>query len=334
MPGKKTKKRKKASKRRKAKKKFPFTLVFIFLLVASAAGSFYFIFLRAPQQQKKPPKQVVKLKSIHKHQPEKQTGKKSENLAPPKKIIYEEPPSDKNPLPPPVLRPEKQKKKITTSKKPRLALLIDDMGYQKDTGEKLLELDLNLSFAFLPHAPFVKEQSEIARIKNRDILLHLPMEPLDSSIDPGPGSISQGMSKAKIRKIVEQDLKMIPLAIGINNHMGSKYTQNMIAMGIFLELVREKDIFFVDSFTTPKSIGFTLARKMGVKTAKRNVFLDNVQKKNLIIRQIKLLINLAREHDYAIGIGHPHPATLLAIAAVQEELRTEVRLVGIKNLVW
>lgn len=216
---------------------------------------------------------------------------------------------------------------------PRVAIIIDDMGYHRKLGESLLALEMNLTFSFLPHAPFSREQGEQAWQQGHDILVHMPMEPLDPAWDPGPGTLYLADPLEEVARKVAQNLSSVPHALGINNHMGSRYTGDERAMRQFFKLLAGQDLLFVDSGTSSASVAMETARAMGFKSARRNVFLDNVQNQEGICRQLKLLVTEARKRGWAIGIGHPNEATLAALTSCREMLQGQVRLVGIHELV-
>lgn len=229
---------------------------------------------------------------------------------------------------PPTAGPERGDREL-----PWLAIVIDDMGYQQKLDEELLQLNLNLSFAFLPHGPHTLEQAEQARRLGREVLLHLPMEPSDRRWDPGPGALTLAMPAAERAAVFARDLAMVPRAVGINNHMGSRFTGDREAMGEFLALVRDRQLFFLDSVTTADSLGYSLAREMGVKTGRRQIFLDNVREQAEITGQIRELLAVADRQGWAVGIGHPYPQTLEALRAARPEILSRARLVGVSHLV-
>lgn len=216
---------------------------------------------------------------------------------------------------------------------PSIAIIIDDMGYHRQRGEELLELDLNLTFSFLPHAPFTDVQAERAHQLGRDILVHMPMEPRDPKWDPGEGALFIDDPEEVIDRKVRENLAAVPYAIGVNNHMGSRFTADSRAMQMVLTLLQEQDLFFVDSVTTSGSRGTVEARKLGIKSASRHVFLDNVQTREDICRQLRKLVAYAGKHGRAIGIGHPNQATINALQACREMLMKQVRIVGIREMV-
>lgn len=236
--------------------------------------------------------------------------------------------------PPAVGRSKRPDPKILPGR-PLVAIVIDDMGYQQKTGMALLALDLPLSFAFLPFTPFSAALQQEAQNRGRDILLHLPLEPMDPKSNPGPGALTTAMDPQTMRDLFREDLQAVPKAIGINNHMGSRFTANPQAMQTLMTLVQTQtgNLFFLDSMTSSDSVAYDLARKMGVKTERRTVFLDNDQNSEKILAQLDLLVQLAGEHGQAVGIGHPYPATLEALRRYQSRLRTRTEMVGVSRLV-
>lgn len=256
--------------------------------------------------------------------------------APEKSIVFEEPDL---PLP--------QEAKLTSREevegyaggdtpqedRPRIAIIIDDMGYHQQIGDQLLALDLNLTFSFLPKAPFTLEQEDRAWQQGHDIMLHMPMEAQDPTWDLGPGGLYLKYSPEKIRTTVVENLAAVPHAIGSNNHMGSRFTEDRPAMREVLSILRERGLFFVDSYTTSQSTGLDEAGKMNIPTARRHVFLDNVHDQKKICRQLEQLVVLAKKKGWAIGIGHPNQATLKALTSCRKQLLENVEIVGVSTLV-
>ena len=248
-----------------------------------------------------------------------------------KTIIFEEPEApESRPASLPDAPPKKTGK---PDSRPQVAILIDDMGYHRRIGEKLLALDVDLSFSFLPQAPFTTQLEIKAYERGRDILLHLPMEASDSKWNPGPGALMLAASPAELTETVKKNILSVPHAIGANNHMGSKFTENRAAMHTVLTVLKHQGMFFVDSFTTAKSTGMDEARAMGIRTNRRHIFLDNVQNTNKICRQLDKLAALAQKQHTAIGIGHPYRATLQALQNCTGTLQKTVRIVPVHELV-
>ena len=217
--------------------------------------------------------------------------------------------------------------------RPQVAIIIDDMGYHRKIGNSLLGLNLNLTFSFLPEAPFTLQQAEQAYQLGRDIMAHIPMEPGDPKSNPGPGALYLSASPEEQVATLQQDIAAVSYAIGVNNHMGSKFTQNRQAMHRVLTELKVQGLFFVDSFTTAKSTGLAEARAINLKSNRRHVFLDNVQDPEKICAQLNKLAELAVKQSSAIGIGHPYQATLDALRLCREKLLQRVQLVPVHELV-
>lgn len=314
----KTKPRKKKKKNRnKGGKLRPFLwgLLFCLLLGATLIATAYFIFLTPGTQQKTTSSLPAKLE-IH------------PTYKPINSLPYEED------APPQVtrLKPDHIKKKQALHK-PQIAIIIDDMGYRYKVGQELIRLDMGLSFAFLPFTTHTQSLMDLAASFNTDILLHLPMEPSSTKWDPGVGSLYTSMDTATIMKQVEKDLTDVPLAIGVNNHMGSKFTSHKTAMQAALTVIKNKNLFFLDSVTSSTSIAYATALELGMKTGRRDIFLDNEQNDAKIKMQLEKLVQRARKNGSAIGIGHPYPATLATLKKEQWWLKNQVELVGISALV-
>jgi polysaccharide deacetylase 2 family uncharacterized protein YibQ len=218
-------------------------------------------------------------------------------------------------------------------KRSQVAIIIDDMGYHAEVGRELIALDLNLSFSFLPHAPFTQELEEMVYQKGNSILLHLPLEPRGAEWDPGPGALYLRDDSSTRREKFNADLQLVPHATGVNNHMGSLFTEDQGAMEELVELLSEQGLFFIDSFTTSASKGLVSAREKKVPTSRRHIFLDNVQETEAICLQLEKLIKLADHQEYAIGIGHPYPQTLSALSSCGLEMLQGVSVVGVDTLV-
>ncbi len=241
-------------------------------------------------------------------------------------IVFEEPN-------PPMHATPIQKPLVTEGKKPLVAIIIDDMGYHEKIGKELMALPLQLTFSFLPYAPFTRQQEADASSSGHTVILHLPMQPEGREWNPGPGALYVGQPEDLQARILATDLAWVPHAVGVNNHMGSLYTQDAHAMRSLLAELREKGLFFIDSVTTPKSTAYRLALELGVKTGRRQIFLDNVHSQEKIGIQMEKLMAEAGRQGRAIGIGHPYPETLQALTANVRALKERVQLVGVEKLV-
>lgn len=299
--------RKKPPRKKKGKKRGLIWVPIFLLLFTSMVATFYLIFLRPGTLNKPAP-------------PEKQQSHSS--------LIFEEPTSPGYHS----LAPGPIKKRPSSHDEAKIAIVIDDMGYKKNIGRQLLDLDLPLSFAFLPFGPYTSTQAELAHRKNRDILVHMPMEPQDKKWDAGPGALLTSMGTDEIGRKFSANLSAVPYATGINNHMGSLFTENLSAMRTCLVIAKNKNLFFLDSLTSTKSKGYDVALDLGIKTERRDIFLDNSLKPDDIKRQLDALISLAQKRGSAIAIGHPHKETLEALREKQNILKNKVKFVKVSEL--
>lgn len=211
---------------------------------------------------------------------------------------------------------------LVTSR-PRIALVIDDWGYDWKAAADFLRLDIPLTAAVLPYGVKTREQVRLLRERGFEVILHLPMEPLDGGIDPGPGAILTKLSDAEIRHRVEASLRAVPGVVGVNNHMGSKATSDTRVMRVVLETVKEQGLFFLDSRTAPTSVVAPLATRLGVPYAVNRLFLDHYAEEERIKAQLRRLVDYARCKGQAIGIGHVRPHTYRAIVEMLPYLRAE-----------
>lgn len=217
---------------------------------------------------------------------------------------------------------------------PYVAIIIDDMGYDRAIVSQFLALDSNLSFSVLPYSPFERQIATSAHNSGRDVLLHLPMEPLEyPDVDPGQGSLMSFMTPDEMLSQLKADLDTIPFIVGVNNHMGSKLTQDASRMRQIFTVLKKRHLFFVDSMTSPKSRCAQAAGILKLKFARRQVFLDHVQDPHAIRFQIKRLISIANKKGSAIGIGHPYPVTLEVLRKNLGRIKSQVRLVPVSQLV-
>jgi polysaccharide deacetylase 2 family uncharacterized protein YibQ len=211
---------------------------------------------------------------------------------------------------------------------PKIAIIIDDIGYDKDVSLALCDLNSNITFSILPFAPFGKLISEKLYAKGSQMILHLPMEPVEyPQINPGPGAILSMMSPDILLEQLRKNIEAVPHIVGVNNHMGSKLTSHSNQMNQIFTILKKENLFFVDSRTSTKSQCKSSARLLKVKFAERDVFLDNFQNTEYITGQLKKLIDLAEKHGSAIGIGHPNQATLEALSKELPKIKNKVKIV-------
>ena len=214
------------------------------------------------------------------------------------------------------------------------AIIIDDLGYHPQSDERLIDLELELTLAFLPLSPKGPELARLAAARGREIIVHLPMEPHGyPQINPGPGALLSSMDETELRRTLGSDLADYPQAVGANNHMGSKLTEDESRMSLILESLRERGLFFIDSATSPDSRALDAAGRLGLRAARRSVFLDNVIDEAAIQVQLRRFIARAREEGSAIAIGHPHPQTRAVLLEMAAEMEGQIDLVPATALV-
>ena len=229
-----------------------------------------------------------------------------------------------------------EKKPVTSprSNLPKVAIIIDDLGYDEEIASKFLALDEIMSFSVLPHSPFQETIARAVHHSGRDLLLHLPMEPVEyPQVDPGAGALLSSMTPDRLLDQLRKNLGAVPYIVGVNNHMGSRLTQNPAKMRQIFTVLKKQNLFFVDSLTSPRSCGRQAARLLKLKFAQRQVFLDHDQDPHAIRFQLRRLISVAKELGGAIGIGHPYPITWEVLKDELSDIATQVELVRVSEVV-
>jgi uncharacterized protein len=216
-----------------------------------------------------------------------------------------------------------------------VALIIDDMGHSRSAALPFLELDVPLALSFLPGRPYSAQLAEEGFARGKTILLHFPMEPKGyPGINPGKGAVLTSHDSDEIRRILKEDLRSVPHAIGLNNHMGSLATENGRVMTDVLEFVRDEGLLFIDSRTTPRSVAYRIAKDLNISSAERDIFLDNERDEDAIYARVTQLLDLAEARGWAIGIGHPYPETARVLErAVQDAERRGIQWVSLQEIV-
>ena len=194
-----------------------------------------------------------------------------------------------------------------------LVIVLDDFGYEEDLIDILHELSLPINPSIIPFLPASEVVLKKAKEYGLDPLLHLPMEPINPSLNPGKGAIYVTFSDKEIRERTKEALEAMPGVIGVNNHMGSRATASKRVMKDVIDVIKVYNLFFLDSLTTPFSVGYEVAQKAGLPLLKRDIFLDNYKEEDYIEGQLDEFTKLALERKKAIGIGHANKITLFAI---------------------
>lgn len=253
-------------------------------------------------------------------------------------VFPEKPPSPKTPtaesdtlhasLPPspPELPPLK--------KPPRVAIIIDDLGYDRHLAEKLIDLNAPLTLSILPHSPHQESIARLAHDHGLEVMLHLPMEPVEyPEVNPGPGVLLAAMGPDELLRVLEEDLAAVPHVQGVNNHMGSRLTARSEQMYQVFSLLKRRGLFFIDSRTTNESVCRSSARLFQIPFTQRDVFLDHLHDAAFIRKQIRELVRIAQLKGEAVGIAHPHPTTYAILKEELPALRQQVEIVPASRLV-
>lgn len=198
-------------------------------------------------------------------------------------------------------------------RRPRIAVVIDDMGFDRINSARALRLPPAVTLAYLPFAPDVATQVRRARLKGYPVMLHLPMEAPDHGGKPGINVLSVASGPEKLRRQLTEILGRFGGYTGVNNHMGSKFTRDRERMDIVVAELKRRGLFFLDSRTSGSSVGAAAAAGAGIAHATRDVFLDHDVDPKKIQERIAETEHIARETGQAIAIGHPRTATMNAL---------------------
>ena len=262
-------------------------------------------------------------------QSEKHVKKTPEKRQVQKTPVFEIYPKEEQIAPKPELKLKPALKRL-----PRVAIIIDDIGYERRIAEKFLALDAVLTFSVFPNSPFQKRITEKIRAKGLEIMLHLPMEPYEyPEVNPGPDALFISMSPDELINQLNKNIDAVPFIKGVNNHMGSKMTTESAQMYQIFSVLKKRGLFFVDSRTTSKTICRPSARLLQIPFAQRDVFIDHVLESDFIRKQIRELIHIAIVKGTAVGIAHPHSVTYEVFSEMLPELKKKVQLVPVSQLV-
>lgn len=194
---------------------------------------------------------------------------------------------------------------------PMIAIVIDDMGVDRNRSRHMWEdVPGPLTLSFLTYANDLPAQTQAARQNGHELMLHMSMEPSNEVIDAGPNVLMTTMPSREIRSLANWGMDRFDGFVGVNNHMGSRFTENERGMRAVLEEIKKRDLIFLDSRTSSHTVGVKVARELGMPVLERNVFLDNDNVPEKVRTQLDELERLARKHGRAIAIGHPRDATI------------------------
>ncbi len=199
--------------------------------------------------------------------------------------------------------------------RPAIAIVLDDLALNLPNTRKAITLPGPLSLAFMTYGYDLQRLTRSARDAGHELLVHMPMEPQDSSTDPGPNVLTTGMAEADLAQRVDWGLSRFEGFVGVNNHMGSRFTASAPDMARVMAALKRRGLLFLDSQTVSGSVGGQVAAAFGVPFARRDIFIDNTPEPEEIQAQLAKLERLASRRGYAVGIGHPYGETLKALEA-------------------
>ena len=213
-----------------------------------------------------------------------------------------------------------------------IAIIIDDIGHNRRAGERAIDIQAYLTFAVIPETQHAFRLASYAHDAGKEVMIHLPME--NTMNHPlGNLALTSGLSEKGVAMVVDQAIRLVPFASGINNHMGSALTQEPQAMVWLMRAVKRHKLFFVDSRTTHKTVASEIALQQDIQTASRDVFLDNDQSLYGIDKEFRRLLALAKQRRTAVAIGHPYPSTLQYLEHAIPMLNREgVQLISVSEI--
>ena len=199
------------------------------------------------------------------------------------------------------------------SGKPMVALVIDDVGIDRRRSDAVVALPAPLTLSYLTYAQDLERQTAAARARGHELMVHMPMQPKSADVDPGPSVLQVEDTPAQLAKKLKWGLSRFSGYIGVNNHMGSRFTTDIAGMQAVMAALADRGLFFLDSVTAPDSVGVQTAGALGVPVLKRDVFLDNEDLPEEVLYRLEQVEKIALRTGEAIAIGHPHNATITVL---------------------
>ncbi len=200
-----------------------------------------------------------------------------------------------------------------TGQKPVIAIVIDDAGLDQPRTARTVDLPGPITIAYLPYARDLQPQVNAARKAGHEVMLHMPMEPSSKSVDPGPHALLADYDRQTIINEMNWMLDRFDGYVGVNNHMGSKFTSDPERMKIVMEVMKSRGLMFLDSRTSAKSVGYSTANAFGVPAITRDIFIDDADDAAKIADMLARTETVARKQGFAIAIGHPRDLTIGAL---------------------
>jgi polysaccharide deacetylase 2 family uncharacterized protein YibQ len=302
----------------------------LFLLAGIVVGAGYLVHRYLPPSAPPPPaveraqKPAPATKKIPPPERRATTQASKTPVAPPIYEIYPERDTAKRPTPP--VRP--------AVGRPKVAIIIDDIGYDRGLARQFMAFGVPLTFSVLPESPFQRTLVNEIRQRGLELMLHQPMQPKEyPEVNPGPGALLSAMSADELIAQLESNLDRLPGVRGINNHMGSQLTTESTRMYQIFSVLKQRKLYFVDSRSTADTVGRPSARMFKVPFAERDIFLDHFQDAKFIRKQFRRLIKEARQNGQAVAIAHPHRLTVELFKEMLPELQKQVQLVPASEIV-
>lgn len=231
-------------------------------------------------------------------------------------------------MPPPAPKPARR------AELPKVAIVIDDFGYNKNDLEELFAIDLPVTLSVLPGLRYSSEIAMLARGRGYEVILHLPLEAWDKGAREEPHTIKTGMTREEVARTLDRAIAGVPGLSGVSNHMGSKATEDRRLMSVIFEDLKSRGLYFFDSLTSNRSVCRQVARALGLRCAVRDIFLDNSDTPAGIEKQLLALRRRAFRHGRAIAICHDRPNTIRALAkAMPEMTRDGIEFVPLSKMV-
>ncbi|MGM0370005.1 MAG: divergent polysaccharide deacetylase family protein [Bacillota bacterium] len=197
--------------------------------------------------------------------------------------------------------------------KAKLAIVIDDFGFDRQGTAEILSIDRPLTGAVLPFRPHSAKDAKLASEAGLEVVLHQPLEPMNPDTDPGEGAIDTTMESQEIKETLLKNLDSLDNVSGVNHHMGSKASTDKQVMNSIISLLKDRDLFYVDSSTSHESVGVQIAREQNLPTFENYLFIDNVDHQQDVEEMIMNLAKIALEKEELLIIGHVKENTADAI---------------------
>ena len=219
-------------------------------------------------------------------------------------------------------------------KRPRVAIVVDDFGNSKNNLDLLFSIKQPVTLSILPEQRYTREVADLARARGFEVILHLPLEPRRDDVSQEANTIKAGMSEKEILLRLKKEIELVPGIDGVSNHMGSKATANTMVMTTIIRHLKSRGLYYFDSLTSSRSVCLDVAKSLGVRCAKRDIFLDNSNNTAAIEKQLADLKVMAFMRGQAIAICHDRKNTIVVLAKELPEMASEgIEFVRLSELV-